>query len=49
MMGRTVKSISLEVEKEMNRLTLDISDLPSGTYNVQIAGDRNSKMLIIQE
>jgi len=49
MLGRTVKSVSLEVEREWNTVTLDISDLPSGTYNVQIAGDRKSKMLIIQE
>ena len=48
-LGRTVKSLSLEVEREWNTLTLDISDLPSGTYNVQITGDKTSKMLIIQE
>ena len=49
MLGRTVKSISLDVEREWNTITLDISDLPSGTYNVQIVGDKKSKMLIIQE
>ena len=49
MLGRTIKSIYLEVEKEWNTINLDISDLPAGTYNIQIAGEKNSKMFIIQE
>ena len=38
MLGRKVNSISLEVE--WNTISLDISDFPSGIYNVQVAGEK---------
>ena len=50
MLGRTVKSISTGTDIGWNTMTLDISDLPSATYNVRLeGGTNNSKMLIIQE
>lgn len=49
MLGRTVKSFYLEVDRDWNNITVDISDLPSGTYNVQKIGDRKAHILIIQE
>ena len=48
MLGRLVRTFSLEFEKEWNTSSLDISDLPAETYNVQIEGKKNSKILIIQ-
>jgi len=49
MNGRIIKSLSLEVEKDWNALGMDISDLASGTYNLQIVGSRYSKMFNIIE
>jgi len=49
MTGRIIKSLSLEVEKDWNALGMDISDLPSGTYNLQIVGSRYSKMFNVIE
>jgi len=50
MLGRVVKKITLDVEAEFeNTVQIDISDLPSGNYNLQLIGNRYSKMVIIQE
>ncbi len=49
MLGRVVKRITLETTEGKNRLSLDISDLAIGTYQLQIVGSKTSKMILIQE
>jgi len=50
MLGRVVKRLTLDVEAEFtNTIQMDISDLPSGNYTMQLLGDKTSKMFIIQE
>ena len=48
--GRIVKRISLEVESGMtNKIQIDISNLPVGTYSLQQVGTKRSNLFIIQE
>ncbi len=49
MLGRVVKRMSLETEKGINILEMDISDLSVGNYYVQFLGRKSSKMISIQE
>ena len=49
MHGRIVKGLFLEVEKDWNALSMDISDLASGTYSLKIVGSRFTKLFNIIE
>ncbi len=50
MLGRTVKRVSLEVNRNIkNKVHLDLSELPSGTYLVQQVGKRKTELLILTE
>ncbi len=50
MLGRVVQRLRLDVEANfVNTIQIDISDLPSGNYTIQVVGDEKSKMFIISE
>ncbi|MFK7771198.1 MAG: T9SS type A sorting domain-containing protein [Saprospiraceae bacterium] len=49
MLGRVVRRMSIETEKGLNMLEMDISDLSVGNYYVQFLGRKSSKMISIQE
>ena len=49
MLGRRVKIISLEVEKEWNTVSIDISNLPAGTYHLQQTGNDSHQKFVVKD
>ena len=49
MLGRTIQRLNIDVEKGIsNKVELDISIYPAGTYNMILVGERQAKIFVIK-
>jgi hypothetical protein len=49
MLGRTIQRLNFDAEKGIsNKFELDISNYPSGTYNMILVGERQAKIFVIK-
>ena len=49
MLGRTIQRLNFDAEKGMtNKIELNISNFPSGTYNMILVGERQAKIFVIK-
>ncbi len=49
MLGRTIQRLTLDVDSGIsNKFELDISNYPSGTYNMILVGERQAKIFVIK-
>lgn len=49
MLGRTIQRINYDVEAGIeNKFELDISNYPTGTYNMIVVGERQAKIFVIK-
>ena len=49
MLGRKVKVLSLEVEEDWNTVSIDISNLPAGTYHLLQTGNGDNQKFVVRD